>query len=252
MQKNSLTGKVALVTGAARRIGAEISRTLHDVGMNVVLHYNASEEDAAEFCAELNRKRANSAVAIRADLQELESEKGLVERAVAAWGRLDVLVNNASRFYRTSVGKVTEYAWNDLMNSNLKAPYFLSQASVAHLVKNKGVIINITDIHAERPLSDYSVYCISKSGLLAMTRVLAKELGPHIRVNAVAPGAIIWPEGENKLSQQEKEKIIEKTSLERAGTPHDIAKAVLYFVRDADYVTGQVINVDGGRLLSGG
>ena len=251
MQKNPLTSKVALITGAARRIGAEIVRVLHAEGMNVVLHYNASESDALSLSDELNQKRAHSAIPLRADLQEPESEKSLVQQAVDNWGRLDVLVNNASRFYRTSIGKVTEYAWDDLMNSNLKAPFFLSQAAAPFLAKHKGVIVNITDIHAERPLREYSVYCISKSGLFMMTKMLAKELGPDVRVNAVAPGSILWPEGKNALSEEEKQKIIQQTALQRAGHPNDIAKAVLFFIRDGEFVTGQLLSVDGGRLLSG-
>jgi pteridine reductase len=249
MQKNPLNSKVALVTGAARRIGAEIARQLHDNGMNIVLHYNASEEEAVKVSEELNKKRNHSAVAIQADLLEPESEKLLVQHAADVWKRLDVLVNNASRFYRTAIGKVTEYAWDDLINSNLKAPFFLAQAAAPILAASQGCIVNITDIHAERPLKDYSVYCISKSGLLMMTKVLAKELGPLVRVNAVAPGAILWPEGKNTLSDPEKQKIIDQTALKREGNPEDIAKAVLFFVRDADYVTGQVMDVDGGRKL---
>ncbi len=249
MQKNPLNSKVALVTGAARRIGAEIARQLHDNGMNIVLHYNASEEEAVKVSEELNKKRNHSAVAIQADLLEPESEKLLVQHAADVWKRLDVLVNNASRFYRTAIGKVTEYAWDDLINSNLKAPFFLAQAAAPILAASQGCIVNITDIHAERPLKDYSVYCISKSGLLMMTKVLAKELGPLVRVNAVAPGAILWPEGKNTLSDVEKQKIIDQTALKREGNPEDIAKAVLFFVRDADYVTGQVMDVDGGRKL---
>lgn len=251
MQKNPLTGKVALITGAARRIGAEIAQTLHREGMNVVLHYNASEEDAVKLSEQLNHLREHSSVAIRADLLEADVEKSLVQRALKAWGRLDVLVNNASRFYRTTIGEVTEYAWDDLMNSNLKAPFFLSQAASPLLAANKGCIVNITDLHAERPLMDYSVYCLSKSGLMMLTKVLAKELGPDVRVNSVAPGAIMWPEGKNTLTDKEKQKIIERTIMKRAGTAEDIAKAVLFFVRDADYVTGQMLNVDGGRMLFG-
>lgn len=247
MQKNPLALKVALVTGSARRIGAEIARALHQAGMNIVLHYNLSEEGAQTLCQELNHAREHSAVTLRADLSEAESGKILVQRAVEAWGRLDVLVNNASRFYSTPIGEATEYAWDDLVNSNLKGPFFLSQAAASALAAVQGCIVNITDIHAERPLRNYSVYCISKSGLLMMTRLLAKELGPRVRVNAVAPGAILWPEGKNTLSDEEKTKIIEQTALQRPGSPEDIAKAVLYFVRDADYVTGQVLDVDGGR-----
>ncbi len=249
--QNPLASKVVLITGSARRIGAEIARSLHEVGMNIALHYNASEEDATNLCKELNHKRHHSAVALHADLQEAESEKALIQQAAAIWNRFDVLVNNASRFYRTGFGGVTEYAWDDLMHSNLKAPFFLAQAAAPFLTKTKGCIVNITDIHAERPLRDYSVYCISKSGLLMMTKVLAKELGPSIRVNAVAPGSILWPEGENSLSEGEKKKIIEQTALQRPGSPSDIAQAVLFFIRDAEYVTGQILDVDGGRMLSG-
>lgn len=251
MQKNPLSDKVALVTGAARRIGAEIARTLHDCGMNIVLHYNASEEEAIKASAKFNQIRKNSAVAIQADLQESESEKALIQRASEVWKRLDVLVNNASRFYRTPMSKVTEYAWEDLMNSNVKAPFFLAQAAAPYLAANQGCIVNITDIHAERSLRDYSVYCISKSALTAATKVLAKELGPLVRVNAVAPGPILWPEGDNELLEAEKQKIIDTTIMQRSGGPEDIAKAVLFFVRDADYITGQFISVDGGRLLAG-
>jgi pteridine reductase len=250
MQKNPLAGKVALVTGSARRIGASIARILHANGMNIVLHYNSSEEEANKLCAEFNQTRDNSAITIRAGLQEAESEKSLIDRAIQAWGRLDLLVNNASRFYRTQFGEVTEYAWEDLLNSNLRGPFFLSQAAAPHLKKTKGVIVNITDIHGERPLRNYSVYCISKSGLLMMTRALAKELGPDVRVNAISPGSIIWPEGGNMLNDDEKKKIVEATSLQRSGSADDIAKAVLFFVRDAEYVTGQVLNVDGGRTLT--
>jgi pteridine reductase len=250
MQKNPSSEKVALITGAARRIGAEISRTLHAAGMNIVLHYNASEDEAVHLCAELNQARHESAIALHADLLLMESTNALIQEAKKAWGRLDVLVNNASRFYRTTLGKVTDFSWDDLMNSNLKSPFFLSQAAAPHLAENQGTIINITDIHAERPLPDYSVYCISKGGLTMLTKVLAKELGPNVRVNAVAPGAVMWPEGENTLSEVEKEKIIKRTSLLRAGSPEDIAKAVLFLVRDGTYITGQIINVDGGRTLN--
>src|SRR3990167_1899216 len=240
MRQNPLTLKVAIVTGAARRIGAEIIRALHAAEMNMVLHYNVSEEEAVILCEELNQKRNHSAVALRANLQDFESGKAFIQQAADTWKRLDVLVNNASSFYRTIFGETTEHAWDDLMGSNLKAPFF----SV-----NQGCIVNITDARLESPPRDYSVYCISKSGLIMLTKVLAKELGPSIRVNAVAPGVILWPEGENTLSDEAKCKIIDKTVLLRMGQPEDIAKAVLFFIRDADYVTGQVLNVDGGRLL---
>ncbi len=251
MQKNPLALKVALITGGARRVGAEIARTLHHAGMNVILHYNASEEEAIHLSAQLNQIRAHSAVAIRSDLQQLENEKALIAQAAGIWGRLDVLINNASRFYRTIFGKVTDYAWDDLMNSNLKAPFFLAQAAAPLLAANEGIVINIADAHVDRPLREYSVYSISKGALIMLTKALAKELAPLVRVNAIAPGAIVWPEGENSLLEEEKQKIIERTLLQRSGHPQDIAKAVLYFVRDAGYVTGQTLVIDGGRGLSG-
>ncbi|OGT38310.1 MAG: pteridine reductase [Gammaproteobacteria bacterium RIFCSPHIGHO2_12_FULL_37_14] len=249
MSKHSLTSKVAIITGAARRIGAEIARTLHAAGMNVVLHYNISEEEAITLSQQFNQKRNSSAIALRADLQDFESGKAFIQQAANTWKRLDVLINNASRFYRTAFGKITEYAWDDLMNSNLKAPFFLSQAAAQFLAENQGSIINITDAHIESPSRDYSVYSISKSGLVMLTKVLAKELGPAIRVNAIAPGVILWPEGENALPEAEKQTIIEKTLLKRIGQPEDIAKAVLFFIQDADYVTGQMLSIDGGRML---
>lgn len=247
MQKN----KVALITGAARRIGAEIADTLHAAGLNVVLHYRSSEETAFSLAEKLNKKRPNSAITLHADLGDVESDNEMIRRAAEAWGRLDVLVNNASQFYRTVFGEVTDYAWQDLMNSNMKVPFFLAQAAAPWLAANQGVIVNITDIHAERPLRDYSVYCISKSALVMVTKVLAKELGPAVRVNAVAPGSVAWPEGGNAMTEAEKQSIIDKTALKRAGEAVDIAKAVLFFVRDAGYVTGQILAIDGGRGLSG-
>lgn len=251
MQTNQSTPKVALITGAARRIGAEIARTLHAAGMNIIIHYNASEEEALELVKQLNKERAKSAIGLRGDLLQPESEVALVRQAVGVWQRLDVLVNNASRYYRTKLGKVTEYSWDDLMNCNLKAPFFLSQAAAPYLAETSGTIINITDIRADRPFHDYSVYSISKSGLSMLTKVLAKELAPLVRVNAIAPGPILWPEGENTLSDAEKEKIINSTLLLRPGDPQDIAKAALFLARDADYITGQTLYVDGGRMLSG-
>jgi pteridine reductase len=249
LQNEPLISKVALITGAARRIGAEIARTLHAAGMNIVLHYNASEKEAMALSQHLNEKRERSAVLVQGDLSVPGTEKNIIRAATHAWKRLDVLVNNASRFYRTPIGKVTDQAWDDLLTSNLKAPFFLAQAAASSLMIHKGVIINVGDIHAVTPLRDYSVYCISKSGLLMMTKALAKELAPLIRVNGIAPGSIIWPEGENMLSEAEKQKIIERTPLLHSGLAQDIAKAVLFFIHDADYITGQVLNVDGGRTL---
>jgi pteridine reductase len=250
MQPDSFMTQVALVTGAARRVGAVLARLLHQAGLNMVLHYHTSQEAADALCEELNQKRAHSAIVLQADLLDVEGARVLAHRAAAQWQRLDVLVNNASRYYSTVIGGVTEYAWDDLMGSNLKAPFFLAQATAPFLAASKGCIVNITDIHAERPLKEYGVYCISKSGLVMMTKVLAKELGPAIRVNAVAPGTVLWPEGKNTLSEEQKQHIIKRTSLQRLGCPEDIAKAVLFFVRDADYVTGQVLSVDAGRLIN--
>lgn len=245
-----VTSKVALVTGAARRIGAEISRTLHDAGMNIVLHYHASEAEAISLCEQLNQKRENSAITICAALHEKDSEKTLIEKAAAKWGRLDALINNASRFYRTSLSDVTLSEWEDLINTNLRAPFFLAQAAALPLSEVGGCIVNITDIHGNRPLKEYPVYSISKSGLIMMTRALAKELRGKVRVNAISPGAILWPEGENAISDEIKNKILDSTLVPRAGTPADIAKGVLFFIRDATFVSGQVLNIDGGRLLS--
>lgn len=248
MQKKSLEGKVALITGAARRIGAEISRVLHDAGMNVVLHYNTSESEGIRLCEELNQRRENSAKVLRADLQHTDG-KTLIAEAVSHWNELHALINNASRYYRTYIGKVDHGSWDDMINSNVKAPFFLSQSAAPYLARQQGSIVNLTDIQAALPLKDYGVYGISKGALISMTKVLAKELAPNVRVNAISPGAVLWPEGENTLSEQEKQNIIGLTSLSRVGTPLDIAKAVLFLVRDADYISGQVISVDGGRLL---
>jgi pteridine reductase len=250
MRKQELASQVVLITGSARRIGAVIARTLHNEGMNIVLHYNQSATEAANLCNELNGIRKDSAITLQANLQDGVMIRELAQKAHMAWGRLNVLVNNASRFYKTTFPEVTEYAWDDLLSSNLKAPFFLAQAVSPFLRASKGSIINLTDVHGQRPMIDYSAYCISKSGLLMMTKVLAKELGPDIRVNAVSPGSVMWPEGENKLTNEQKQQIIENTSLLRAGEPQDIAEAVLFFIRDASYVTGQTLNVDGGRSLN--
>lgn len=249
MQNNSLDSKVVMITGGARRIGAAVAECLHHAGMNIVLHYNASEEEASSLVTKMNQIRPNSAITLQGDLLQSEIDKSLIDKAYENWGRLDVLVNNASRFYRTMFGQVTEYAWDDLMISNLRAPFFLSQAAAPYLIESKGRIINIADIHAWRPMRNYSVYCISKTGILMLTKSLAKELAPHVMVNAIAPGAIVWPEGENSLSPDEKEAIISKTPLGRSGTPDDIAKMALFLARDADFVTGEVYAVDGGRGL---
>lgn len=242
--------KVALITGAARRIGAETARLLHEAGFNIVLHYHHSTEEAQQLCTQLNNKRGHSAMLLPGDLADISHLQHLVKSAAQEWGRLDVLVNNASRFYRTPLGKVTENMWDDLLVSNLKAPFFLAQAALPFLREKKGCIINIADVHAERPLRDYGVYCISKAGLVMLTQSLAKECGPEIRVNAVSPGPVMWPEGENVMTVPEKEKVVGRTALKRHGSPEDIAKAVLFLVTAADYITGIVLPVDGGRSLT--
>ncbi len=241
-----LTGRVALVTGAAHRIGAAIARTLHAAGMNVVLHYRSSREAAERLRESLEARRAGSVRLAAADLTRFEALAPLVEEAAAAWGRLDVLVNNASTFYPTPFGTVTEAQWEELLATNLKAPFFLTQAAAPHLRETGGCVVNLVDIHAERPLPGYPVYSIAKAGLAMLTRALARELGPEVRVNGVAPGAILWPEG---MDAETKRRIIERTALKRRGDPLDVARAVLFLVREADYVTGQVLAVDGGRSL---
>lgn len=239
--------KVALITGAAHRIGATSAKLLHQNGMNIVLHYRGSREKAQALQKELNDKRENSVIIIQADLHLTTGLPALIEAAVKAWGRLDVLINNASSFYPTPIGKATEDQWDDLIGSNLKAPFFLSQAAAPHLKKTHGCIVNIVDIHAERPLKTFPIYSMAKAGLVMMTKSLAGELGPDIRVNAVAPGAILWPENIDEVAKQ---RIVSRTFLKRQGKPDDIAKTILYLIKDADYVTGQIIAVDGGRSLN--
>jgi pteridine reductase len=241
MQKN------ILITGAAKRIGAACARLLHSEGGNIVLHYRSSKDDALLLCNELNQKRPDSAKMIQADLLNMHELEAVAREAALAWGGIDVLINNASAFYPTAVNDVSEWQWDELLGSNLKAPFFLAKSLVETLTDNKGCIVNIVDIHAERGLKGYPVYSIAKAGLAAMTRVLAKELGPIVRVNAVSPGAILWPESE--LSGQDKAEILQRIILKRCGEPLDIAKAVLFLIKDADYMTGQILTVDGGRTL---
>lgn len=244
----TLAGKVALLTGAARRIGAETARTLHAAGANVVIHYRSSSQDAEKLQAELNTVRADSCFLVQGDLLEVSGIPRIVGKAVEQAGRLDVLVNNASSFYPTPLETLTEQQFDDLIGTNLKAPLFMAQATAPHLLSSKGCIVNIVDIHGFRPLKGYLAYCAAKAGLLMLTQALARELGPDVRVNGVAPGAILWPEmSENHAMHAD---ILARTALQREGSPEDIAKTVLFLVRDADYITGQVIPVDGGRMLN--
>ena len=241
-----LTDKVALITGGAHRLGAETARTLHAEGMRLVLHYRQSRKAAQALQKELNGQRADSVILVQADLLATHGMSSIITQAMDSFGQLDVLINNASTFYPTQVGSVTEDQWDDLMGSNLKAPFFLSQAAAPHLAKQQGCIVNIVDVHADRPLKAHPIYSAAKAGLVMMTKALAVELGPEIRVNAVAPGAILWPEN---IDQVTKQRIISRTVLKRKGEPNDIAKAILYLIRDAGYMSGQVLTVDGGRSL---
>jgi len=242
-----LEGRTVLITGAARRVGAEIARVLHAAGANVLLHYRSSAEDAAALAAELNALRPDSAATAECDLLDVAQLPALVARAVHSFGGLDVLINNASTFYPTPLGDITEIDWEDLVGTNLKAPLFLAQAAFAPLRERAGLVLNLADIHGLRPLRRYPVYSIAKAGLIMLTRALAREFGPHVRVNAVAPGPVMWPaEGLDERLQQE---IISKTALKRPGSAEEVARACLYFASDAPYVTGQVLAVDGGRSI---
>jgi pteridine reductase len=243
-----MQNQTVLISGAAKRIGAEISRQLHASGMNIVIHYRSSADEADALCNELNAHRADSAITLQADLLKLADIETLVKRAADYWGELHALINNASTFYPTPVGEITEAHWDDLMGSNLKAPLFLSQAVAPYLKKTQGSIVNIVDIHAFRPMKLHPVYCAAKAGLAMLTQSLARELGPEVRVNGVAPGAILWPE--NELDTATQDFILERTALKRQGEPHDIAAAVRFLISEADYITGQVIPVCGGRSLN--
>jgi pteridine reductase len=244
-----MQGGAVLVTGAARRIGAAIARRLHAAGANMVLHYHRSRDDAERLCAELNAGRAGSCATVSHDLLDTDGIPALVERAAACFGRLDGLVNNASSFYATPIGSITPDQWRDLMGSNLRAPLFVSQAAAPFLARSKGAIVNIVDIHAERPLKSFVVYSVAKAGLAGLTRSLALELAPAVRVNGVAPGSILWPDQGKHFDPAEQERIVATTPLERVGGPEDIAGAVKYLLFDAPFVTGQILAVDGGRAI---
>ena len=245
-----MIGKTVLVTGAAKRVGRSIAREVHAAGANVAVHYRRDAEAAVALIAELNAMRPDSAEAFAADLGEPAPTAALVDAVIARFGRLDGLVNSASSFFSTPLGTIDAAAWNDLIGSNLKAPLFLTQAAAPHLAARHGAVVNITDVHAERPLAGYPLYCAAKAGLLGLTRALAIELAPQVRVNAVAPGPILWPEGEaTGFAAAERTQIVEHTRLKRCGAPHDIARAVRFLLDEATYVTGQVLNVDGGRTV---
>jgi pteridine reductase len=246
-QKHTLNGKWALITGAGKRIGARIAGTLHEAGAGIAIHYRGSKGPAEELAAQLNSIRPDSALTIKADLLDTANLDTVLSRIIDQTSRLDILVNNASSFYPTPLGKITEQNWDDLVGTNLKAPLFLSQAAEPYLRDSGGVIINIVDIHAARPLRNHAVYGLAKAGLAMLTRTLARDLAPTIRVNGVSPGAILWPE--DNMPDSVKDNIIGQIPMKRAGKPEDIANCVLYLVRDADYVTGQIIAIDGGRSI---
>jgi len=235
-----------LITGGARRVGAEIARTLHAAGANVFIHYRASAAAAIALAGDFNGLRAHSAAIYAANLTADAAEE-LVAAALAQFGRLDILINNASSFYPTPVGSISVSQWDDLMGSNLKAPLFLSQAAAPSLRAQRGLIINMIDIHALRPLRAHPVYSIAKAGLAMLTRSLARELGPEIRVNGIAPGPVLWPDGE--MDEALRREIVGKTALKRHGTPQDVARTALFLAKDAPYITGQIIAVDGGRSI---
>lgn len=244
----ALANKTILITGAAHRIGAHMAKTLHQQGANIVLHYRNSKTTAEILQTELHAERPDSVLLVQGDLLDIGTIDHVIEQTIQQAGQLDVLINNASSFYPTSIGSVTEQHWDDLVGTNMKAPFFLSQAAAPALKKQHGCIVNIVDIHAERPLRQHPVYSMAKAGLVMMTRALACELGPEVRVNAIAPGAILWPDTD--MDEATREKIISRTFLKRKGDPHDIAKTALFLIRDATYMSGQVLTVDGGRSLN--
>lgn len=241
--------KVVLVTGSGQRVGADIVRHLHQTGWTVLIHYRHSQQAALNLAADLNQQRPHSAYTLNANLDDLSQIDDLVKQIYQTTDRLDALVNNASTFYATPIGNVDHNAWHDLFSSNAKAPFFLSQACVPLLKKTQGCIVNIIDIHAQRPFKNYTVYCMAKAALQTMTYALAKELAPDIRVNGVAPGAILWPEmnSPSAINNDTQAEILAGIPLKRSGSPQDIAKTVRFLVEDAPYITGQIIAVDGGR-----
>ncbi len=244
------TAPVALVTGAARRIGAAIARTLHAAGYRILLHYHQSTREAQDLCDELNRLTTDSAVLLRADLTDLEAVRNLARDALASWGRVHVLVNNASTFYPTPLAQADRQQWQDLLGSNLQGPYFLCQALADSLTAQRGTIINIADIHGLQPLANHSIYCIAKAGNTMLTKSLARDLAPHVRVNGIAPGAILWPENTDQLSLKARDNILATIPLGHLGSVDHIAQTALFLIRDATYITGQIIAVDGGKHLS--
>ncbi|MCX7188317.1 MAG: pteridine reductase [Candidatus Nitrotoga sp.] len=245
-----MQGKVVLITGGAKRVGAAICRKLHAAGANIVLHYRSSARESLALQEELQSGRPNSSLRLQADLLDPKAITQMVQEAIGHFGRLDALVNNASSFFSTSLDDVNDQNWNDLIGTNLKAPLLLAQAAAAELRRNHGAIVNIVDIHAERPMHGHLLYSIAKGGLAALTRALAQEMAPHVRVNAIAPGVIVWPESVEWSNETRRQEIVAHTLLKRQGEPDDIARTVQFLLNDAPYITGQIISVDGGRSIN--
>jgi len=239
--------RTVLITGGAKRIGLAIAKYLHQYGFNIIITYNKSKNDAEKALSILNNNRPNSCAIIQANFSTIKSYNSLYNKALKVFGRIDVLINNASKFYPTKIDTVNDKNWTDIINTNLKTPLFLSKSFFPELKKRKGSIINIIDIHVNPPLKNHIIYNLSKAGLLALTQSLAKDLAPSVRVNGVSPGAIMWPKSINKKRKKE---IISKIALQRIGEPDDIAKTILFLITNGDYITGQNINVDGGRRLN--
>ena len=248
--QSTLNKKVILITGGAKRVGAAICRELHAHGANLMIHYRSSAHEARALQAELNLQRSHSVAIIQADLLLIAGLPNLVAETIQQFGQLDVLINNASSYYPTEIGQIDETKWLDLVGSNLKAPLFLSQAAAPELRKNQGCIINITDMHVERPKKGYVVYSVAKAGLVTLTKSLAHELSPEVRVNAVAPGPVQWPDNNPQFDEVYRQRVINQTLLKRVGEPEDIAKAVKFLIYDAPFITGHVLAVDGGRSLN--
>lgn len=247
---SNLESKVVLITGGAKRVGAAVCRELHAHGAQLMVHYNQSHAEARALQAELNLQRPNSVAIIQADLLNTAVAPSLINETIQHFGRLDVLINNASSYYATEIGQINEENWLDLMGSNLKAPAFLAQAAAAELRKQMGTIVNITDMHIERPKKGYIIYSVAKAGLVTLTKSLALELSPEVRVNAVAPGPVQWPENNPQFDEVYRQRVISQTLLKRIGNPTDIAKAVKFLIYDAPFITGHVLAVDGGRSLN--
>jgi pteridine reductase len=248
--EQGMQGKAVLVTGGAKRVGAAICRRLHAAGAQIAVHYRSSRQEALALQEELNALRPESAAVFQADLLDLGVLPQLVREVVGKFGRLDALINNASSFYATPLGEVNEKQWNDLLGTNLRAPLFLAQAAAAELRRRHGAIVNIADIHAERPMHGYLLYSVAKTGLVALTRALAQEMAPQVRVNAISPGVIIWPENATWLDDEQRRKIVAHTLLKREGEPDDVARTVQFLLNDSPYITGQIIAVDGGRSVN--